>query len=753
MSSTNSPLTLTYKTVKNVPIQLDVYPPTQAGDSTSVNGAGEIAAVLWFHGGGLTFGNRTNFFPKWLQTRVNDAGIAFISADYRLIPTGSITAHDVVDDVKDAFVFLRDALAAEGKLPFAKFRIDPKSIAVAGSSAGGTCAYFAAMHVEPKPACVLSVFATGGDLLISHYFDPKTEPFFRGRPLLDPSQSQDYLYPLSPSVASDIVADSPLAFNPPAGPGLPPIPANPRMPLALLYLQLGTYLDYYTGEHEPSLSKALRAASAEAGSDPEAKRRKMRSLIPAKHSAIFPQFGVDSSWPATLLIHGSDDTAVPVTESQNIYEALQRAGVPSCIKIVQGEDHFFEQTPDAEDIHGKLFDDAASFLKRRLTIALASPAIAKEMDVYPPTRITNPPSDVGAWLQRRVNDLGIAFISADYRLMPTGSITAHDIIEDVKDAFAFLRTQFNSTLEVMDTQGLLPFEKFRLDPRGIAVAGSSAGGTAAYFAAMHVSPKPAACLSIFATGGDCLIPHYFTPKTEPFIRGRPLFDPSRSKDYLYPIASSVASEVISDSPLAFNPPAGPGLPPLPTNPRMPLALLYLQLGTYLDYYTGEHGLSEALRATKEGSDSTNPLRSLIPAKHLPLFPQFNVDASWPPVLLIHGSEDTAVPVSESKRMYELLQEAGVLSRLTIVEGEDHFFDQAVVNPSEEDYKERERKFGKVFDDAAGFLNRRIDAARSGQVERQVPEPECRPTKMRSSYSPHRQMPQRSLQFTYLPFCE
>ncbi|KAE9404851.1 alpha/beta-hydrolase [Gymnopus androsaceus JB14] len=786
MSSTNSPLTLTYKTVKNVPIQLDVYPPTKAGDSTSVNSAGEIAAVLWFHGGGLTFGNRTNFFPKWLQTRTTG-----------LIPTGSITAHDVVDDVKDAFAFLRgpafssalDALAAEGKLPFAKFRIDPKSIAVAGSSAGGTCAYFAAMHVEPKPACVLSVFATGGDLLISHYFEPKTEPFLRGRPLLDPSRSQDYLYPLSPSVASDIVADSPLAFNPPAGPGLPPIPANPRMPLALLYLQLGTYLDYYTGEHEPSLSKALRAASAEAGSDPEAKK--------PKHSAIFPQFGVDSSWPATLLIHGSDDTAVPVTESQNIYEALQRAGVPSRIKIVQGEDHFFEQTPDAEDIHGKLFDDAASFLKRRLTMALASPAIARaatpvtliyknvdpklpiKMDVYPPPGASSAHGEIGAvlwfhgggftfgnrasffpkWLQRRVNDLGIAFISADYRLIPTGSITAHDIIEDVKDAFAFLRTQFNSTLEVMDTQGLLPFEKFRLDPRGIAVAGSSAGGTAAYFAAMHVSPKPAACLSIFATGGDCLNPHYFIPKTEPFIRGRPLLDPSRSKDYLYPIASSVASEVISDSPLAFNPPAGPGLPPLPANPRMPLALLYLQLGTYLDYYTGEYGLSEVLRAASEsdgpdsnsspktdgskstkpkfhtiltsgfrnassssksagtgkGSDSTNPLRPFIPAKHLPLFPQFNVDASWPPTLLIHGSEDTSVPVSESKRMYELLQEAGVASRLTIVEGEDHFFDQAIGKPSEEDDNERERKFGAVFDGAAGFLRRRIDAAKSGQI--------------------------------------
>lgn len=188
------------------------------------------------------------------------------------------------------------------------------------------------------------------------------------------------------------------------------------MPLALLYLQLGTYLDYYTGEHQPSLSQVLRAVNAEADSSPEAKKRKLRALIPTKHHTIFPQFGIDSAWPATLLIHGSDDTAVPVVESQNIYEALQRAGVPSRIKIVEGEDHFFEQTPDAEKVHGKLFDDAVGFLKRRLGLALASPAAIREvgpvtltyktvnskipikMDVYPPTRPSNTAGDIGAVL-------------------------------------------------------------------------------------------------------------------------------------------------------------------------------------------------------------------------------------------------------------------------------------------------------------------------------------------------------------------
>ncbi|KAF9059388.1 Alpha/Beta hydrolase protein [Rhodocollybia butyracea] len=373
----STPLTLTYKTVGSVPVKLDVYPPTAGVEKT--NRSGEISAVLWFHGGGLTMANRTNFFPKWLQTQLNDAGIAFISADYRLIPTGSVTAHQIVEDVRDAFAFVRgtsfssalDSLASDGKLPFPKFRIDPGSVAAAGSSAGGTCAYFAAMHVQPKPAALLSMFAMGGDCLTPHHFEPKVKPFLTGRPLLDPSRSKDYIYPFSPSVASDIVSDSPMAFNPPAGPGLPPLPANPRMPLGLLYLQLGTTLDYYTGEHEPSLSKSLREANAADYPTPQARKQRLRELIPQKHHAIFPEFGVDSSWPPTLLIHGSADTAVPVVESQEIYKALQNAGVLSRIKIVEGAEHLFDLAPEAERIHAEPLGDAVGFLKRRLGRSLA----------------------------------------------------------------------------------------------------------------------------------------------------------------------------------------------------------------------------------------------------------------------------------------------------------------------------------------------------------------------------------------------
>ena len=48
------------------------------------------------------------------------------------------------------------------------FKIDPDAMAVAGSSAGGLCAYLAAMHcVSPKPKGIVSMYGMGGNFLVS----------------------------------------------------------------------------------------------------------------------------------------------------------------------------------------------------------------------------------------------------------------------------------------------------------------------------------------------------------------------------------------------------------------------------------------------------------------------------------------------------------------------------------------------------------------------------------------------------------
>ena len=145
-----------------------------------------------------------------------------------------------------------------------------------------------------------------------HYLTPKTEPFFRGRELLDPDSFADFLHPRAERLPP--ISASPLAYHPndSARPGYP---ANPRMQLARLYLQMGNFLDYYTGQHEPSLSAALRDTPHE-------------DAVPAQHRRLFPQFNVSASWPSTLICHGESDTAVPVAESVYLRDSLHEAGAP-----------------------------------------------------------------------------------------------------------------------------------------------------------------------------------------------------------------------------------------------------------------------------------------------------------------------------------------------------------------------------------------------------------------------------------------
>jgi acetyl esterase/lipase len=70
------PLTFAYKIVHGVPIYLDVYLPYHdkglfKANGMNPNGNGDLAIVpvlLYFHGGGLTVGNRKSWFPQWLQS-------------------------------------------------------------------------------------------------------------------------------------------------------------------------------------------------------------------------------------------------------------------------------------------------------------------------------------------------------------------------------------------------------------------------------------------------------------------------------------------------------------------------------------------------------------------------------------------------------------------------------------------------------------------------------------------------------------
>jgi len=59
--------TLAYKQVGSRDVLFDIYLPEIP--SFEGNGIVPVPAVVYFHGGGLTVGNRESWFPFWLHSR------------------------------------------------------------------------------------------------------------------------------------------------------------------------------------------------------------------------------------------------------------------------------------------------------------------------------------------------------------------------------------------------------------------------------------------------------------------------------------------------------------------------------------------------------------------------------------------------------------------------------------------------------------------------------------------------------------
>ncbi|EAU86131.2 hypothetical protein CC1G_03342 [Coprinopsis cinerea okayama7 len=369
----SEPLTVTYKRRGDLNILSDVWQPesgpTPNGDKITV------PAVVFFHG-----------------------------ADYSLIPPA--TGHDIVEDIKDLWSFILDP---HNIFSFVNggtqkdFVVQPDKIVVAGTSAGGLCAYLCAMHcVDPPPVALLSIYGMGGDFFVSytfavrycmviddtlarqtpHYLHEKHAPFFRGRELLDPSEFQEFVYPFQEG-DSTFVSDSPLSHHPPTHP-IPGYPSNPRMLLARLYLQLGQFLDYYTGQHSPSLSRQLReiydsyhqehtqpstlkgaSPPLDGGDDDSSRLWEAIESCLGQHRNLFPQVNVvkgEGRWPRTVFLHGTADTAVPIGESRSMESQLKAIGVPTQLFEVEEEEHSFDLVPNAEERFGVIFDKVTAFL-------------------------------------------------------------------------------------------------------------------------------------------------------------------------------------------------------------------------------------------------------------------------------------------------------------------------------------------------------------------------------------------------------
>jgi alpha-L-fucosidase 2 len=90
------------------------------------DGKGPFPAAIIVHGGSFSHGNKRTYVTPLFDV-LSDAGFAWFTINYRLAPDHHFPA--AVEDVQSAVIWVKSNAA--------KYRVDPKRIALIGESAGG----------------------------------------------------------------------------------------------------------------------------------------------------------------------------------------------------------------------------------------------------------------------------------------------------------------------------------------------------------------------------------------------------------------------------------------------------------------------------------------------------------------------------------------------------------------------------------------------------------------------------------------
>ncbi len=212
---------------------------------------------------------------------------------------------------------------------------------------------------------------------------------------------------------------------------------------------------------------------------------------------------------------------------------------------------------------------------------------------------------------------GYVLASIDYRLAPEVKLPA--IIEDLKDAIAWIRRDGP--------------RQFHCDPKRLVVAGGSAGGYLTMMTGCVVEPRPTALVAYWGYGdvdGD-----WYAKPSEHYLTTAALVP----QDEAY---ASVGRAVVTGTDGG-------------TDQQKARSRFYL--------YLRQNGLwpKEVV--------GFNPATER--AKFDPYCPIRNIDDKYPPILMIHGTEDTDVPYDQSAAMAKALARRGRPHELITVTGAGH----------------------------------------------------------------------------------
>jgi len=223
------------------------------------------------------------------------------------------------------------------------------------------------------------------------------------------------------------------------------------------------------------------------------------------------------------------------------------------------------------------------------------------------------------WFPEELRDAylkaGFVMVSPDYRFAPQAKLP--EIMADVQDALAWVREAGPGA--------------FGADPARIGVVGASAGAHLALLTGYLVEPRPRAIVSFYGYGD---IVGAWTTRPDSFYSSK--FPPVTKEEAYRSIGKEALSYDMSDDTYSY--------------------YVYLrQQGRWSHDVVGRDPETE-------------------PEAFVQWCPLQNVDAAYPPTLLVHGTADSAVPYEQSVLMAEALDRAGVAHELITVPGGGHGFD-------------------------------------------------------------------------------
>ena len=260
--------------------------------------------IVYIHGGGLVWGTREEISEEMIKL-YNDNGFAVFSIDYRLAPETKLP--EILEDVKDAIQWLN----SEGPQ---EFSIDPKRIAVVGSSAGGFLALCTGSFTQ-KPRAIVSFYGYG-DII--------------GKWATNPSNFYLQKDNVAENIARRLISDQVITEA----------SIEQRFLYYVYARQQGVWIQEIAGINPIMHKDALLK--------------------------FCPKQNITSEYPPTLLLHGTKDEDVPYEQSVFMRGALIKERVETKLITIPNGGHVFDKDFDNPVVQGA-FKQVIEFLQYHLS--------------------------------------------------------------------------------------------------------------------------------------------------------------------------------------------------------------------------------------------------------------------------------------------------------------------------------------------------------------------------------------------------